>query len=232
MRSLVALATLLLPPPAQAQFARQFEAGAYQLSDSPDNVQRGELSLRSNDKLLIKKLSGRAQSLKPTHVNSFSIGKRQYVAFKTVFPRHSHPEEADEETAFVEQLANGPVKLLRYDLTGNTGVDWLFLYHYHHTYYFLTNRQHLTDTQRYDRAARPNVVLSSYADSTVTLLQSNYRPSELASFYQAVKPFFTTRPDLLALLREGQITIHNLPTALQALNENLPYSAPAGEIRK
>jgi hypothetical protein len=232
MRSLIVLAVLLLSPPAQAQFSKQFEAGAYQLSDSPGNVQLGELSFRNHDKLLIKKPSGQVQSLKPTHVNRFTIGKRQYVAFKTVFPRHSHPEDADEETAFVEQLANGKLKLLRYDRTGNTGVDWLFLYHYQHTYYFLTNRQHLIDTQRYDRAARPNVVLSSYADSTVTLLQSDYRPNELASFYQAVKPFFTTRPDLLAMLREGQITIHNLPTALQALNENLPYSAPAGEISK
>lgn len=232
MRLLIVLAALLLSPPAQAQFSKQFEAGAYQLSASPGNVQIGELSFRSNDNLLTRRPVGRIQRLKPTHVNSFSIGKRQYVAFKTVFPRHSHPEDADEETAFVEQLANGQVKLLRYDRTGNTGVDWLFLYHYHHTYYFLTNRQHLTDTQRYDRAARPNVVLSSYADSTVTLLQSSYRPSELASFYQAVKPFFTTRPDLLALLRAGQITIHTLSTALQALNENLPYSAPACEIRK
>lgn len=232
MRPLVVLAALLLPPLAQAQFSKRFEAGSYQLSDSPGNVQRGELSLRSNDKLLVKNLSGRTQSLKPAHVSNFSIGTRQYVAFKTVFPRHSHPEAADEETAFVEQLTNGQVKLLRYDNTGNTGVDWLFLYHYHHTYYFLTNRQHLTDAQRYDRAARPNVVLSSYADSTVTLLQASYRPDERASFYQAVKPFFTPRPDLLAMLREGQITIHNLPTALQALNENLPYSASAGEIRK
>jgi hypothetical protein len=232
MRSLVVLAALLLAPLAQAQFSKRFEAGYYQLSDSPGNMQRGELSLRSNDKLLVKKPSGRVQSLNPTHVSSFSIRTRQYVAFKTVFPRHAHPEEADEEIAFVEQLANGPVKLLRYDLTGNTGVDWLFLYHYYHTYYFLTNRQHLTDTQRYDRAARLNVVLSSYADSTVTLMHSSYRPTERASFYQAVEPFFAARPDLLALLRAGQITIHTLPTALQALNENLPYSAPVGEISK
>ena len=232
MRLLVALAGLLLPQTAQAQFSKEFQAGSYQVNTIQDKPQAGELSLRSSTKLLVKTPQGQLHSLKPTQLASFSIGHRQYVAFTTVFPHRTHPEDADEETAFVEQLADGRVKLLRYDHTGNTGIDWLFLYRYHHTYYFLTNRQYLTDTQRYARATRPSVVLSGYADSTVTLLHASYRPNELADFYQAVKPFFIARPDLLTMLQTGQITLTNLPTALQALNENLPYSAPAGEIRK
>jgi hypothetical protein len=207
MRLRIVLAALLLSPLAQAPFSKQFEAGSYQLSNSQGKVQLSELSLRSCNKLLVKTIQRRICSLKPTQVSSFSIGKRQYVTFKTIFPGHSHPEDADEETAFVEQLSNGQVKLLRYDRTGNTGIDWLFLYRYHHTYYFLTNRRYLNDTQRYDRAARPNVVLSNYADSTVTLLQANYRPNELAGFYQAVKPFLLPAPTCWRCFKKDELLL-------------------------
>jgi hypothetical protein len=230
MKHCLGLALLIAgswPQAGWAQFSRKFQAGAYELATAPAGHQEGQLSLRNHDKLVVKTPQGRKLRLKPAQVRSFRIGARRYLAFTTVYPYHSQPAHNDDEPAFVEQLDSGRVMLLRYDQVGNTGIDWLFLYRYHDQYYFLTNRQSFTDTQRYNRATRPPMVLSGYADSTVTMLPVGHRPAEPTGFRKSVLPFLAARPDLARMLETGQLTLQNLPAAIHALNYNLPYLPPA-----
>lgn len=198
---LLLLYSLLLPQLAWAQFSKEFEAGSYILNINPSVRQYGQLKLRNERKLIIKTIEGRISKAKPKQISSFRIGDQQYIIIRNFrFIHNSVP--VNIKTAFVERLDSGQVTIMRYSHLLNTGPDWLFLYRY--------------PIQTY--------LLRAYPDAAITEVGNYFDKSE---FRRRAQPFLVLRADLVRLLAEERITYQNLPAAIHALNNNLPFQPPA-----
>ncbi|WP_133257210.1 hypothetical protein [Hymenobacter edaphi] len=206
MRYLLLIIGLLLSQLAVAQFSKRFEAGSYFLMANPGVRQLGDLKLRNERKLLVKTKKGKRLKLPPDEVKRFQLGSRAYVVAKH-FHLSVNSRSIAVDEAFVQRLDSGQVVVMRYDHLLNTGADWLCLYRYSIDAY----------------------LLQSHPDSAVAVVVDYF---DKARFRQQARPFLASRSDLAQMLDEGLITYSNLPTALHALNNNLPFSISAIPERK
>jgi hypothetical protein len=206
MRVLLFNLILLTPLCVKAQLFKGFTDGSYILNDSRQVRQQGQLKLQSSQKLLVKASDGKTIKLMPEQVYSFWLGNQHYVTAGG-FNVKAGLGGAEVDLAFVEQLDSGKVILMRYEYSGApmaTGAN---------------------GGMSYDgRSSSSAYLLDGLYAGSITVAQSGTYSSGGKQFREAVRPYLASRPDLVKLLDDKQITEHNLQAAIHALNHNLPLN--------
>ncbi|GAB3651568.1 hypothetical protein GCM10027594_26630 [Hymenobacter agri] len=199
----------LLPAISRAQLFGRFENGSYVLNESRNTRQQGQLKLQSSQKLLVKAANGKTIKLTPEQVASFRIDTRKYVTVGNFHVRGGL--NADIAKGFAEQLDSGRVVLLNYTysdggapIMGAGGMNYGGGNYESHAY-----------------------LLNWPGESEVIPVQGSFYTGGGKQFREAVRPFLFSRPDLEKLLDDKLISSDDLPTVIHALNNNLPYRAPA-----
>lgn len=211
MRLFLLIIITMLPEAGRAQLfgGNRFEAGSYVLNDSRTVRQQGQLRLQNGTKLMVKAAGGKTIKLTPEQVSSFRINTRKYVTVGNFHVRGGI--NADIDKGFAEQLDSGRVVLLNYTFPGGSapvmGADGMRY-----------------GGESYERNA---YLLNWPGESEVTAVQGSFYTGGGKQFREAVRPFLFSRPDLEKLLDDKLITSYDLPKVIHALNNNLPYRAPA-----
>jgi hypothetical protein len=210
MRFYLLLAVLLLPEITLAQLFKGFETGSYILNDSRQVRQKGQLKLQSSQRLLVKDTDGKTIKLTPEQIYSFYQGNRHYVTIGG-FHVKGGLGGAEIDLAFVEQLDSGKVVLMRYDYSIGAPMT-----------------MGASGGMSYGGSSSNSAYLLDglYAGS-ITVAQSGTYSSSSKQFREAVRPYLASRPDLVKLLDDKQITTSNLQAAIHALNHNLPFNSPS-----
>jgi hypothetical protein len=191
----------------EGSFAEQFDSGqfnrfavgSYVLRNQPSVRHYGQLKLRNGRKLVVKTIAGKTRRIKARKALSYSIGQHRYSVINQLqFYIGSHLDLVSEKAAYAQVLDSGKVVLLRYDHLFNTGIDWLFLYRYPTSVYLVRDQ--------------PDSAFAAIGDTF-----------DKVYFQQHVRQFLVTRADLVNMLDAGLITYQNFPSAIHALNQNLPF---------
>jgi hypothetical protein len=210
MRCLFLLLGLLLPQLLRAQF-NAFESGSYVLTGSPTVRQPARLKLQSGSKLLAKTADGKTIKFKPEQIYSFQISSRKYVTASN-FHVKGGLGGADIDKGFAEQLDSGQVVLLNYTYSIGAGAPMMGA----------------GGGMSYGGSSEFNAyLLSRPGDSQVTAVQGSFYTGGGKQFREAVRPYLSSRPDLLKLLDDKRISSDDLPAVIHALNNNLPFSPAA-----
>lgn len=212
MRFFLLIIIVLLPELGRAQLfgGNRFEQGSYVLNDSRTVRQQGQLKLQSGSKLLVKTADGKTLKLKPEQIQSFRISNRKYVTVGN-FHVKGGLGGADVDRAFVEQLDSGQVILLNY--TYSVGAPMAM---------------GAGGGMSYGGSSELSAyLLSRPGDSRATAVQGSFYTGGGKQFREAVRPYLASRPDLLKLLDEKRIASDDLPAVIHALNNNVPFNAPA-----
>ena len=209
MRLFLFLLLLLgtVPRLSRAQlFGKGFETGSYVLREGPAGRQPGQLNLRNGTKLLLKTAEGKTQKLTPEQIQSFRLGPHTYVTAADFQVKGAYVERA-----FVEQLDSGQVVLLQYAYSVGAPMA-----------------MGAGGGMSYGGSSNARAwLLARPGDARVTPAQGGYYSGGGKQFREAVRPYLSTRPDLVQLLDEKRITEDNLPAVIHALNQHLPFSAAA-----
>jgi hypothetical protein len=204
MRYPVILFALLYSQLAHAQLFKTVAIGSYVLSANPQVRQQGGLYLRNSEQLIVRDLAGKNTSFSPQQVSSFRIDKQQFVTTGG-FQLHDGFGDRFVTQGFAEQLDSGQVVLLRYQALPSSAAT--------------------RGNIGYDTSAGQSVYLLRLANTpTVTPIQAGWSKKS-SSFQEALRPYLTSRPDLLQLLAANSLSPKQLPLIIHALNNNLPYSA-------
>lgn len=196
-----------VPHLSRAQlFGKGFETGSYVLREGPAGRQPGQLNLRNGTKLLLKTAAGKTRKLTPEQVQCFRIGPRAYVTAGDFRLGGAYVERA-----FVEQLDSGQVVLLRYEYS--VGAPMAMGAGGGMSYGGSSNARAL--------------LLATPGEARVTPVQGGYYSGGGKAFREAVRPYLSTRPDLVQLLEQKRITDDNLPAVIHALNHHLPFDPAA-----
>lgn len=189
----------------------RFENGSYVLNDSRNLRQQGQLKLQSGSKLLVKTADGKTIKLKPEQIHSFRISNRKYVTASN-FHVKGGLGGTDADNVFVEQLDSGQVVLLTYEYSIGAGAPMMGA----------------GGGMSYGGSSELSTyLLSRPGESRVTAAQGSFYTGGGKQFREAVRPYLSSRPDLVKLLDEKRISSDNLEAVIQALNHNQPFSPPA-----
>lgn len=213
MRVFLLIIIGLLPELGWAQLfgGNRFENGSYVLNDSRNVRQQGQLKLQSGSKLLVKTTDGKTIKFNPEQVHSFRISNRKYLTASN-FHVKGGLGGADIDNAFVEQLDSGQVVLLNYSYSVGAGAPMMGA----------------GGGMSYSGSSEFSAyLLSMPGDSQATAVQGSLYSGGGKQFREAVRPYLSSRPDLVKLLDEKRITSDDLPAVVHALNNNVPFSAPA-----
>lgn len=211
MRFYLLFAVLLLPEIVLAQLPKGFAEGSYILNDSRQVRQHGQLKLQSSQKLLVKTADGKTIKLTPEQVYSFQQDNQHYVTAGG-FHVKGGLGGAEVDLAFVEQLDSGKVVLMRYDysigapMTMGSGGGMSYG----------------------GSSSNSTYLLDGLYPGSITAAQGGTYSSGGKQFREDVRPYLVSRPDLVKLLDDKQITASNLQAAIHALNHNLPFNPSSG----
>lgn len=211
MRTILLATCLALPFAGQAQSLYQFSAfepGCYVPKGSKTDCQPAQLKIQYGRRLVVKTATGDTLRLLPAQVSSFRMGHHQFTTAQR-FKLVGAPSGKEIGPSFVEQLDSGRVLLLRYSYDVVTPVP----------------------------ASKRNIALNVSSVTNAYLLHrpggGPYTPVQnprlghgVPTLYDAAKPYFTSRPDLLKALADARTTIDHLPALVRALNSGEPYALP------
>lgn len=193
MRFCLILGVLLAPQMVSAQStSKDFVPGTYILNNGQSVRQQGQLKLKSHDKLLVQKPDGKNIKYTPDQVSSFWMNDHRYTTADNFIGKSTELKKA-----FVVLLDSGQVMLMRYDYYMPSGLEKLGMPPISHIFLLKSARQiQLTRVEH-----------------------GMFLPTD-QMFREAVRPYFSGRPDLVKLLDEKIITFNNLPAAIHAVNHN------------
>jgi len=143
--------------------------------------------------LIVKSSQGKDLKYRPDEIYWAKVDTIRYIAANNFTIKSGFGSFNQASKLFVEIVDSGQVSLYRYN---------------------------------YDYSGRPDLVTFMLHDATtnsITTLPVSVYTGKGQRFRDALAPFVVARPDLLQLLEDGHITIHNLPLLLHALNYNEPF---------
>ena len=180
-------------------FGHKAESGFYVLSDNRLVRYPGNIKVYAHE-LVVKDDQGKQLKYTPDEVYSAQIGTTHYIAASGFKTKSGFWSVKQDEKLFVEVVDSGKISLYRYRYTVG-GPNY--------------SSRELETYMLYDAAV----------DSTTTLPVSAYT-GKGKRFREALAPFVAARPDLLALLNNGSISIDELPAFVHALNANQTFVRP------
>lgn len=186
---------LAISPVAQAQ--SDFEIGFFRLKNGPEVRKRGLLRMGSKNLVVKQYTEGPTIKYPWEEVLSYDVGLRRYIRSSGFTIRRlsgwGH-ETANNE--FVELLDSGAVSILHY--VKNIGAG---------TY----------------SSVDEIILLQRAGEQNPTAIPYSVFESGGKQFREALSPFVSERPDLVALLSTKKITIRNLRTFIHAFNQKEPF---------
>ncbi len=196
MRFWLVLLVLLVPQWGLTQApSKNFVPGTYILSNGKGVRQQGQLTLRSYDKLLVQKPDGKIIKYSPDEVTSLWLNGQHYTTAGNFIGTR-----VELKKAFVILLDSGQVMLMRFNYDIPSGMEKLGMPPISHIF-----------------------LLSSENQNRPTRVEHGIFLPTGQIFREAVRPYFSGRPDLTKLLDEEVITFNNLPEAIHAVNNNTPF---------
>ncbi|MCR5889153.1 hypothetical protein LRS06_15555 [Hymenobacter sp. J193] len=198
MRLLLFYLLLSLPQMASAQY--DFSPGSYVLESNPQIRLKGYLKQNAKA-LVVQNVNGKNIKHPFDSVRSFKIELHSYIKASGFTIDKGFTGELAKDL-FVELLDSGAVSLMRYRYPQNSIVT-------------------------------PNGLMSTSPPTLYLLRRASERESISIPyavidgagkrFREALLPFVSARPDLIAALRDKKVTIYNLVTFISSLNRNEPF---------
>ncbi|MGI4736686.1 MAG: hypothetical protein ACRYG7_16050 [Janthinobacterium lividum] len=197
--------------PAHAQqqksllFGESAQPGTYTLVDDIRKRYQGALQVYAHE-LVVKDPAGHTTKYRPEEIYRVQLGDVRYITASGFQTKSGFWSITHSEQSFVELLDSGRVTLCRFRYSvGGPSYSSTNLVTY--------------------------MLLDAATDSVTTIPVSVYT-GKGKRFRDALAPFVAQRPDLLALLQAGTVTIDQLPAFVHALNFQLPFTAAAGVATK